>query len=200
MFAFLRGKIVQVETDRVVLDVHGVGYELFASRRTLDQVKAEEEAHLFTHMHVSQDALALYGFLDQQEKIMFLRLIGVSRIGPKVALGMLSMTDVTTLALAIATGDEEMISSLPGIGKKTAQRLILELREKIEKEDKGRWKEELPLNAIVGDFSMKSEAITALMALGYDRVTALQAVEIASSTEFVRVEELITNALKNLAR
>lgn len=200
MFSFLRGKVAQVDIDRVVLDVQGVGYELLASRRTLDQLKMAEEIQLYTHMHVSQDALALYGFLDQQEKIMFLRLIGVSRIGPKVALGMLSMADATTVALAIATGDEQMISSLPGIGKKTAQRLILELREKIEKEDKGRLGADASLQALTGDFSMKNEAITALMALGYDRITASQAVEVASLMEFTRVEELITNALKNLAR
>lgn len=199
MFAFLRGEVAMVESDRVVLDVQGVGYELQASARTLGQLKTGDDVCLQAYMHLSQDAVALYGFWDQQEKQMFKRLISVSRIGPKVALAALSTADAASLATAIATGDDQMIARVPGLGKKTAQRLILELKEKIANEDMiqatgGRAYADVSL---VGN-SMQNEAMTALMALGYDRNTAMQAVSMAPN-ECERVEELITLALKNLA-
>lgn len=200
MFAFLRGTVCDIDSDRLVLDVSGVGYELQASSKTLEQLTEEETILLYTYFHLSQDAISLYGFSTKQEKQMFRRLISISRIGPKAALAALSMLDVTVLATAIATGDEETLSHVPGWGKKTAQRIVLELKEKIAKEDLA---DISNLNSSI-DFasvgnSMQNEAITALMALGYDRNTAMNAVgSVTESCE--RVEQLITLSLKQLAR
>lgn len=200
MFAFLRGTVCDIDSDRLVLDVSGVGYELQASNKTLEQLTEEETILLYTYFHLSQDAVSLYGFSTKQEKQMFRRLISISRIGPKAALAALSMLDVAVLATAIATGDEETLSHVPGWGKKTAQRIVLELKEKIAKEDLA---DISNLNSSI-DFasvgnSMQNEAITALMALGYDRNTAMNAVgSVTESCE--RVEQLITLSLKQLAR
>ncbi len=201
MFAFLRGQVFEVNLNHVVLDVDGVGYELQASTRTLNQLSEGETITLHTHLHLSQDAIALYGFLSKQEKQMFLRLISVSRIGPKVALAALSTEDAATLAVAIATADEQTLGRIPGLGKKTAQRVILELKEKIAKEDlisAGELKN-YHNDAFLSDNSMQGEAITALIALGYDRNSAMSAVALVD-TPCERVEQLITLALQQLAR
>lgn len=200
MFAFLQGTVCDIDADRLTLNVSGVGYELQASNKTLEQLTEEQTVMLYTHFHLSQDAIALYGFSTKQEKQMFRRLISISRIGPKAALSALSMLDVAVLATSIATGDEETLARVPGWGKKTAQRIVLELKEKIAKEDI------IDINGVNStiDFasvsnSMQNEAITALMALGYDRNTAMNAVA-SVSEPYERVEQLITSALKQLAR
>lgn len=198
MFAFLRGEVAEIEADSLVLDVAGVGYALLASSKTLGQLAKGSTAKLYTHLHLSQDAVALYAFISKQERQMFLRLISVSRVGPKLALAVLSSIDPAALAAAIVSGDEGQLSRVPGMGKKTAQRVILELKEKIAKEE----------GVVAGDFSgidvmisgegIPQEALAALIALGYDSSTASRAVSLVQKP-CATVEEMIKAALRNLA-
>lgn len=196
MFAYLKGRVSHIEVDRVTLDVGGVGYELFASGKTLGALNAGDDTRLFVHMHMTQDLLALYGFLSSEEKQLFRRMIGVSRVGPKVALAALTALSAQELAIAIAVGDEHTLSRVPGLGKKTAQRMILELKEKIAIEEAVNFTEHPPGGRMSGN-AMQQEAITALIALGYDAATAARAVN-SVTQPCERVEELITTSLKSL--
>lgn len=200
MFAFLRGTVAHMDIDTVALDVGGVGYELHAPSKTLDRLKVGEEATLKVHMHMAQDLIALYGFYTSEEKAMFRRLISITRVGPKVALAALSALRAEELAAAIVTGDERTLGRVPGIGKKAAQRIILELKEKIATEEAFSgasaalsFGDDTPAGA-----DMRQEAISALIALGYDASTAARA--IASAPPADKVESLITSALRSLSK
>lgn len=132
MIERLRGVVVSRQTDGVVIDVGGVGFRLEASATTLRDLPREGETmSLFTHLHVREDALQLYGFSSEEERDLFLMFIGVSKIGPKLALAALSARRPAEVRRALATGDVAVLQAVPGIGKKTAERLVLELREKV---------------------------------------------------------------------
>lgn len=197
MFAYLTGKVTRLEADRLVLDVGGVGYELFASGNTLRALSKEQHTSLHVHMHIAEGVLALYGFVEIEEKNLFRRLISVSRVGPKVAIGAFGVLKPAEIAVAIASGDEKALAKIPGMGKKTAQRVILELQEKLQADGVS------PEDLQIADESpvlsnIKQEAVSALIALGYDSGTASHAVAVVKN-EHERVELLITEALKNLA-
>lgn len=195
MFWFLKGEVSEISSDRLALDVGGVGYELYASGRTLDALKAGQNVRLEVHTHITQDSFALYGFSSSHDKAMFKRLISVSRVGPKVALSALSIYESSQIAAAIVTGDEMLLARVPGLGKKTAQRIILELKEKIAAEEAV---SSDIVRLLPADGNVVHEAVTALIALGYDNATASRAVKAQESSS--SIEQLITNALKSLAR
>ncbi|MCL2606658.1 MAG: Holliday junction branch migration protein RuvA, partial [Coriobacteriia bacterium] len=133
MIAFLAGRIAHKASDRLYLEVEGIGYELMTSTRTLSLIGGRgEDLLLYSYMHVRENEVSLYGFIDEEEKRSFLALIEVSGIGPKVALAVLSSLQPQMLAGAVATEDIALLSSVPGIGKKTAQRLIIELKGKLD--------------------------------------------------------------------
>ncbi|MCL2402868.1 MAG: Holliday junction branch migration protein RuvA [Coriobacteriia bacterium] len=133
MIAFLAGTLAHKAADRLYLEVGGVGYELAASTRTLSSLGSRgEDVLLYTYLHVRENEVSLFGFVDEEEKRVFLALIDISGIGPKVALAVLSTLQPRMLAGAVATEDIALISSVPGIGKKTAQRLIIELKGKLD--------------------------------------------------------------------
>ena len=133
MIAFLAGTLAHKANDRLYLEVAGVGYELMASTRTLSSLGARgEDVLMYTYLHVRENEVSLFGFLDEEEKHVFLALIDISGIGPKVALAVLSTLQPRMLAGAVAAEDIALISSVPGIGKKTAQRLIIELKGKLD--------------------------------------------------------------------
>lgn len=131
MIGYLRGTVSHVLTDTCYLDVHGVGYRLYISESTRQQLSLGEEVQLFTYLNVREDALQLYAFFTEEEYELFLKLISVSGIGPKVGIGILSGITPEAFKLAIASGDVHMLIKLPGIGKKSAERLILELKDKL---------------------------------------------------------------------
>ncbi len=132
MIAFLTGRLVEKGADHAVLDVHGVGYRMAMSTNSLSALPAEgDEVMVHTHMHVREDDISLFGFESPGEKALFARLITVSGIGPRVALAALSSFDPDALVAAIMAEDVALVSSIPGVGKKTAQRLILELKDKL---------------------------------------------------------------------
>lgn len=196
MYSHIRGIIEEIGADRAVVEANGVGYELLCSRTTLSKLAVGKSAKLFAHLNISQDAIALYGFHSDEERAMFRKLIGVTRIGPKVALAALSVLSPEDIALAVLTDNAAAFDGVPGLGRKTAARIILELKEKVEGVGAGGAKPSAN-DAKSGDAGMRHEAIEALVALGYDGASAGRAV--ASVEGCTRVEDMIMQALRSLA-
>ncbi|MFZ6032182.1 MAG: Holliday junction branch migration protein RuvA [Melioribacter sp.] len=193
MIGYLRGKILSVKPTRLILDVNGVGYKLNISIATYEKISDSKEAELHTYLVVKDDALDLYGFYNEEEKEMFELLIGVSGVGPKTALGILSGIRAGEIKRAIITGDVSKIVSAPGIGRKTAERLILELKDKIK--TVGEPEQAAGLSDISGD------AIAALVNLGYNQKTAEKAVRAAlDKNPSIALEDLIKEALSGMMR
>ena len=197
MISFLNGICAEIEPDRVVLDVGGVGYELLISASTFEGLPGiGEPCLLHTYMSVREDAVVLLGFLTREELSFFKRLITVSGIGPKGALSILGAMTVDDLRFAILTGNAAAISRAPGVGKKTAERLVLELKDKLSAED-------IPPAAGGGELAMQTgalsgpqeEALEALVSLGYPAAQAQRAVRAAIKEN----PEADTNALLKLA-
>lgn len=197
MIGFLRGKTVAIKVDHCLLDVHGVGYRCFISSNTRGKLCLHEEIQLVTYMNVYQDGITLYGFADEEEYELFQLLISVSGIGPKVALGILSSITAKALCCAIQNKQTKALVKLPGIGKKSAERLILELSDKLSLSTDGDDNLlNLVKNDVTGDNKL-SEAAEALVALGYSQAEfdpVLKKVTDCHSTE-----EIIKKALKALS-
>lgn len=199
MISFLRGTIVRKSPSEIVVDVNGVGYAVSIPLSTYEQLPDRGEATILTWLHVREDLLQLCGFATESEREMFRHLIGVNGIGPKMALAILSGLSTAGLREAIAAGDEAALTAAPGVGKKLAARMIMDLREKIGK---------APAAAPAGTGSagtgqqmrLRTEAVVALMALGHSRAAAEQALRrVVADSPDLPVEELIRRAL-NLAR
>lgn len=168
MIGFLRGRVAHLLADCCLLDVGGVGYRVYIASATRSRLHMGEEAMLFTHLSVREDALTLYGFYSQEEYDIFQQLISVSGIGPKVALGILSAISVDKLCAAIHGQQLTVLTKLPGIGKKSAQRLILELKDKIAAGSGDIAADDVSDMPVVGDDTI-SEATAALISLGYSQ-------------------------------
>ena len=196
MYAYIRGTVDEKNLDRVVMEAAGVGYELICSDATLRQLSVGDKAKLLTHFNVSQDGtVTLYGFMTSDERAMFRRLIAVNRVGPKLALGILSKLTPSDIAMAIVTQNAAAFDRIPGLGKKTAARLLLELKEKVTEDTMGT--ASAPQMS-EGSVDMRTEAIAALVALGYDGVSAGRAVSAVG--ECARVEDMITKALREIGK
>jgi Holliday junction DNA helicase RuvA len=197
VIARLSGTVVELRTDRLVLDVGGVGYDLAIPLGTFSALPpAGEKASVHVHMHVREDALSLFGFATAQEKYVFERLISVSGVGPKVALTVLSGLPLPDLVRAIASQNARVLATIPGIGKKLAERLGLELKEKL-----AGFGAEAAKAAAGGKASTVDDAIGALENLGYKLAQAEQAVEKAvRDVGADDLNEILQAALKSLAR
>ena len=197
MIGFLRGQVAALKTDYCLLDVNGVGYRVFVAGSTRNKLRLKEEAQLFTYMNVYQDGITLYGFASEEEYDIFQLLIGVSGIGPKVALGILSAITVESLCKAIQNKQATVLTKLPGIGKKSAERLILELKDKVAFAAADDVEEilTLDLEGPTGD-DMMSEAQAALMALGYSQAEIAPVLK--KATKCKTTEDVIKLALKQL--
>ena len=208
MIASLDGTLRRKSPQSVIIDVHGVGYEVLTPSRTAEQLGEPGRAvHLWTYTHVREDALQLYGFLSEAEKTVFLLLMTVSGIGPRLALGMLSGLALPDLVSAVRTGNAARLSAVPGIGKKTADRLVLELKEKIltvaMEPSAGAG---TPAEG-GGDSGRIEDVVSALVNLGYKPPMAREAVKQvlkaangASGREGAGLEDLIKESLKVLSR
>ena len=197
MIGYLRGTVAFLHTDTCLLDVNGVGYRVYISDATRRDLAKGKEAQLFTSLSVREDALQLYGFRTEQEYDMFLALIGISGIGPKVALGILSSITISRLAAAITNQQTSVLTKLPGIGKKSAERLILELKDKLS--FAGAQDEQLTLTSDVpvGD-DILSQTSAALESLGYTSGEIAAVLPKLSGT--TDVQAALKQALKLLAR
>lgn len=194
MIAFVRGNFVQKMPARVVVDVNGVGYDLQISLNTYSVIANKESGQLFTYLHITENAQTLFGFADLEEKELFLNLISVSGVGATTARMMLSGMKPEEITRAIVQGNTKQLESIKGIGKKSAERLIVELKDKLSKNSSIANVTSVA-NAIPG-----YDAVNALVSLGIAKPAAEQAVKKALSLTpaLTDIEDLIKNALKNL--
>lgn len=197
MIAYLEGKLIEKNPTHLILDVNGVGYSINIPVSSYTNVgEIGETVKVLTYQYVREDELKLYGFSSRQEKELFELLISVNGVGPKVALGILSSISVEDFQRSILREDLDVLTHISGVGKKTAQRLIVELKEKLSKVDLGVEKEIEDREKVV--VSVEDEAVSALVSLGYNKFDARKAVEKVSSEskEESSIEELIKRALK----
>ncbi|MDB5201473.1 MAG: Holliday junction helicase subunit RuvA [Ferruginibacter sp.] len=192
MYAYLEGKLSYKSPAQVYLDVNGVGYEVNISLNTYSAIQGLEKAKLFTHLQVKEDAHTLYGFFEQSEKEMFVMLISVSGVGAATARMMLSSLRSDEVAQAIHQGNVRLLESVKGIGKKTAERLVLELKDKINKQPSA------PGAVVVAGNVLETDALNALTALGISRQQAEQSIQkiIRAEPGILHLEDLIKKALK----
>ncbi|MBE5781134.1 MAG: Holliday junction branch migration protein RuvA [Clostridiales bacterium] len=195
MYAFLKGTVANIGEDTVTIDVGGVGYEVYCTTGAMGRLMEGKEAMVYTHLNVKEDEMTLFGFLSADEKAMFRRLITVSGVGPKMALGVLSVLSPADAALAIATGDDAAFSRVSGIGKKTAQRIILDLKGKVDPAKLG----VTAAAAATTDAGAVSEAVAVLMAMGFDASDASAAVALIKA-EGGTSEQMAMRALRALDR
>ena len=198
MFYYVSGTVAEIGPNLAVIDCGGVGYACATTNYTISRLKKGERAKLFTYLHVREEIFELFGFSSQQELSSFKMLIGVSGVGPKAALAILSSTTPNNLALSIVTGDEKALTAAPGIGKKIAQRIILELKDKLAKEQTS-FSSDGPVPVIAsGGANKAGEASAALAVLGYgtpEIAAALKGVDMEQP-----LEEIIRQALKKRVR
>lgn len=194
MYAYIDGKLAFKSPSYVVIEAGGVGYHINISLNTFSKIGAAERCKLFTWLHVKEDGHTLYGFFDEGERRLFLHLISVSGIGPNTGRMMLSSITPEEIQAAIIKGDVPLIQRIKGIGPKSAQRLILELQDKLKKEGTG------SLISAPADKTVKDEALSALVMLGFARNAAEKVLEqeLNKNSGDLTVEQLIKSALKNL--
>lgn len=192
MYAYLQGKFTYKSPAQVYVDVNGVGYEVNISLNTYSHIQNLEQGKLFTHLQVKEDAHVLFGFFDRQEKEMFLHLTGVSGVGAATARMMLSSLRPEEVSAAIGQSNVKLLESVKGIGKKTAERLVLELKDKMGKTATG-----ATLSTQMGN-SLEQDALNALTALGINRSQAENAIQkiIRAEPTVTKLEDLIKTALK----
>ena len=199
MFHHIKGTVVHVDPNRVVLDNGGVGYSINTSFFSASAVKKGEEALFYTYLHVREDAMELYGFATEEELSCYKMLTSISGVGPKAALAILSVVTPEKLALCVISEDEKALTKAPGVGKKLAQRIILELKDKLAKSQlsvSGTSGVELPSPQV--NMGSAGEALAALTGLGYGRAEAAEALK--GLDESLPVEELVRQCLKKLMR
>lgn len=194
MIAYLKGKLAHKEPTFVLLEVNGIGYQVSISLNTFSEIKDREDLTLLTYLHVREDAQILYGFASEAEKQMFQYLISVNGVGPNTALMVLSYLAPTDLKAAIVREDVATLQSVKGIGGKTAQRLVLELKDKLRKDPV----DEIGKPGLVHN-TIRHEALTALITLGIAKAAAEKSVDaiLKKSGNTISLEELVKQALKN---
>jgi len=195
MYEYIKGIFKSIEKEYIVIECGNIGYKIFTSGSTISNIPAiDQQVKIYTHQIVREDFIGLYGFLTREEISMFNLLISINGVGPKAALSLMSIANVSTLKYAIITDDDKLITKAPGIGKKIAQRIILELKDKINIEDA--MPNGATINHIDIDNEKLSEAVGALIALGYSDKEAEKAVEKADRSK--SVEDIIKECLKIL--
>ena len=203
MISYIRGTLAEKNEDSAVVEAHGVGYQIFVPVPVLSELPPlGESVKIYTYFSVREDGMSLFGFLSRQDLAMFKQLIGVNGIGPKSALGILSALRPDVLRMAVASGDAKTISRAPGVGPKTAQRIILDLKDKIRPEDvlAGGLEESLAVpEEISGVGQAGKEAVEALTALGYSAAEAAGAVKKVKITEEMTAEDVLKGSLRHLA-
>ena len=201
MYAYIKGILAEVNTDSIVIENQGIGYQVYVSLQALEELPAiGMEVKVYTYLHVREDAMVLFGFPDREDLKMFQMLLTVSGVGPKGALGILSALSGDDLRFAILSGDSKAIAKAPGIGAKTAQRVILELKDKVSLEDAFETKTaHITGGNVMVNGTVKNEAIQALVALGYSSSEAMKAVSQVEISQEHKVEDVWKLALKHMA-
>ena len=201
MISYVRGELVAIEDDKVILDVNGVGFGIYMPAQSMTLLPTiGEEVRLHTYMNVREDAMQLFGFLTRDDLNVFKLVIGVSGIGPKGGLNILSQLSPDDLRFAVMANDAKTIAATPGIGKKTAEKLIIELKDKLSIEDVLNKTVEQDTTTPTTNASneIQAEAVQALVALGYGSTESMKAVKKVPLEEGTTVEEVLKLALKNM--
>lgn len=196
MIGYLKGIVTHIFREYCFIDVHGVGYRVFVPASTMEKLTIGRETTVFTYMSVREDAILLYGFATQDEYELFMLLISVNGVGPKVALGILSAANPDGFRLAVHQKNMKVLTKMPGIGKKTAERIVLELQDKIGPVDDGAVAD-LSVPAAAASQGIAAETLAALVSLGYSEQEVLPVVEAKADT-CQTVEQLLKEALKAL--
>ncbi len=199
MIAYLRGRVLTTTLETAIIDVNGVGYEAYCSGGAFKRLTVGEIGDVYTYLQVKEDGITLFGFADPREKELFLKLISVSGVGPKLGISILASLSADEFAHTVATADVKRLSAVKGLGKKTAEKIILELHGKISAaEVLGASGEDFssPSQAIAKATPEDEEAISALMGLGFTRAESAQAVKKARDLGARTVEEIIMKALQ----
>ena len=199
MFYYLNGVVAEMEANLAVIDCGGVGYACATTNYTLSQLKKGERAKLYTYMNVREDAVELFGFASQSELHSFKLLLGVSGVGPKAALSILSANTPANLAMAVVMGDEKALTAAPGIGKKIAQRIILELKDKLAKEQSSFSGDSGAILPVAVPDDKIREAGAALAVLGYSASEVAAALK-GIDMDALPLEEIIRQALKRMVK
>lgn len=197
MIGYLKGNVFSCAEGTVLLEVNGVGYELACSGAAFAKLATDGKGEVYTWLQVRDDGVSLFGFVSPEEKNMFLKLISVSGVGPRMGIAVLSGMNLSELAVAIASSDVKGLCAVKGLGKKTAERIVLELREKVES---------APVPPAKGGAAPapaaaageEEDAVVGLMSLGYTRAESTRAVRAAAERGAKGVEEIILSALKNM--
>ena len=199
MIAYLRGKVMAITEETIVLDVNGVGYEAYCSGAAFRKAVMGEVAEFYTYLQVKEDGVALFGFADTREKELFMKVLSVQGVGPKLGIAILTGLSADEFTLAVQTADVKRLSAVKGLGKKTAEKIVLELHGKISAAE---------VMSASGDgvttsveptaklSKVEEEAVSALMGLGFTKAESAQAVKKARKTGAVSVEEIIMKALQ----
>lgn len=202
MYSYIKGELAEVNTDHIVIDVGGIGYMIYIPAQSLNYLpEIGEMLKVHTYLYMREDAMILYGFLTKDDLEMFKLLITVSGIGPKGGLAVLSTLSSDDLRFAVLSGDSKAISKAPGIGSKTAQRVIIDLKDKLSLEDAFEKKlehENEKIN-VSSNSQVKNDAVMALNALGYSSTESLKAVSKVEITDDMEVEDVLKAALKHMS-
>lgn len=198
MISYIKGIVAEIEPNYIVVENHCIGYEIFVPATVIDEIPCVgSEVKIYTYLYVKEDILNLYGFMSREDLHIFKLLITVNGIGPKGALGILSTISPDDLRFAVLAGDTKTISKAPGIGQKTAQKLIIELKDKLSIEEAFELKQNK--TAIASGLSeARNEAVLALTALGYSQSESMKAVKLCAADDSMSTDEILKLALKKL--
>ena len=202
MYAYIKGELAEKNIDHIVVEAGGIGYLIYVPAQSIDYLPDEgDQIKVYTYLNIREDAMVLYGFLTKDDLEIFKMLITVSGIGPKGGLGILSTLSADDLRFAILSGDSKTISKAPGIGAKTAQRVIIDLKDKMSLEEAFEKKLENNAGGVQKTLnsSTKNDAVLALSALGYSSAESLKAVSKVDITDDMDVEDVLKLALKNMS-
>lgn len=195
MIGYIKGNVLTARDGVVLLENNGIGYEITCSASVYQQLVNDKKGEVYTYLAVREDGVSLYGFISMEEKNMFLKLISVSGVGPKMGITVLSNMKLSDLALKIATSDVKGLSAIKGLGKKTAERIILELREKINEENTV----QTDGAPVIEDMSeVDDDAVIALMSLGFNKGECVKAVKKAKENGAKTIEEIISYSIRNI--
>ena len=196
MIGYIKGKVLSALDNVVLLENNGIGYEITCSNAVFQKLLEDKQGEVYTYLAVREDGVSLYGFISLEEKNMFLKLITVSGVGPKMGITVLSSIDISSLATMIATSDVKGLSKIKGLGKKTAERIILELREKVE----ASYHQDTDKTETISIEQTKEDedAIIALMSLGFTKSECVRAIKQAKENGVKTIEQLIAYCIKNI--
>ena len=197
MIGYIKGTLLSANNGIILLENNGIGYEITCSASVYEKILAEKKGEVYTYLAVREDGVSLYGFISPEEKNMFLQLITVSGVGPKMGITVLSGMTLNDLAVKIATSDVKGLSAIKGLGKKTAERIILELREKVGTVDVSEVQKDIQAQNVIVD-SGDEDAIIALMSLGFTKAECVKVVKEAKTNGLKTIEEIIAYSIRHI--